>query len=99
MMETEGIPATPGQSPDAPAGTPAGQGRLGVAPMAARRGDSRPVTARTCGYDSPLGHMTLAERNGRIVGAWFDGQKYDRANLGASRPPARESGAREAAAA
>jgi methylated-DNA-[protein]-cysteine S-methyltransferase len=30
--------------------------------------------------------MTLAEHDGSIVGAWFDGQRHDRAHLGDSRP-------------
>jgi methylated-DNA-[protein]-cysteine S-methyltransferase len=29
--------------------------------------------------------MTLAERRGALVGAWFDGQAHDRAGLGSSR--------------
>lgn len=32
-------------------------------------------------YDSPLGGMTLASEDGKLIGLWFDGQKYDRAAL------------------
>jgi methylated-DNA-[protein]-cysteine S-methyltransferase len=41
--------------------------------------------ALTKGYDSPLGKMTLAERDGKLIGAWFDGQKHDRAHLDKNR--------------
>lgn len=44
------------------------------------------ICALTRAYASPIGEMTLAEREGRLVGAWFCGQRYDRANLGSSRP-------------
>ena len=33
-------------------------------------------------YGSPLGRMTMAARDGRIVGLWFRGQKHDRLGLG-----------------
>ena len=32
-------------------------------------------------YDSPLGKITLASRGCKLVGLWFDGQKYDRAGI------------------
>lgn len=48
--------------------------------------DSTDSRALTRAYASPLGMMTLAERDGRLVGAWYDGQKYDQAGLGPSRP-------------
>lgn len=40
--------------------------------------------ATTLTYDSPLGPITLAERDGALVGCWFSGQKYDEYNLGPS---------------
>lgn len=58
MKEMERIPATLGQSPDAAAGTPSGLGRDDVSPSATKRSNASPITALTCGYDSPLGHMT-----------------------------------------
>lgn len=33
-------------------------------------------------YDSPIGAMTIAERDGCLIGAWFDGQKHEFANIG-----------------
>lgn len=30
----------------------------------------------TATYNSPLGKITLAEKNGKLVGLWFDDQKY-----------------------
>jgi methylated-DNA-[protein]-cysteine S-methyltransferase len=86
MNEAEGIPFIPGQSHDTASGKPNGPGRDDLAPRAAQRSSGDSITALTCGYESPLGHMTLAECNGRIIGAWFDGQKHDRAHLGDSRP-------------
>lgn len=32
-------------------------------------------------YTSPIGRITMAERGGLLVGLWFDGQRFDRANL------------------
>lgn len=32
-------------------------------------------------YESPLGPMTMAERNGALFGLWFDGQVHDQAAL------------------
>lgn len=37
---------------------------------------------RTCHYDSPLGGITLASDGERLVGLWFDGQKYFPETLG-----------------
>lgn len=100
MNEAEGIPFMPGQSPDTASGKPNGPGRDVLAPRAAQRASDDSITTLTCGFESPLGHMTLAERDGRIVGAWFDGQRHDRAHLGDSRPAQPgESPALEAAAA
>jgi methylated-DNA-[protein]-cysteine S-methyltransferase len=42
--------------------------------------------ATTLTYDSPLGPVTLAERDGALVGLWFCGQKYDRHGLGEAVP-------------
>ena len=86
MKEMERIPATLGQGPDAAAGTPSELGRDDVSPSTAKCSNDSPITTLTCGFESPLGHMTLAERDGSIVGAWFDGQRHDRAHLGDSRP-------------
>lgn len=100
MRKAEGIPFTQGQGPDAATGTLSGLGRDDVSPRAAKRSNASPITTLTCGYDSPLGHITLAERDSCIVGAWFDGQRHDRAHLGDSRPAQPgESLALEAAAA
>ena len=81
MKEMEEVPATLGKGPDAAAGTPSELGLDDVSPSTAKRSNASPIIALTCGYDSPLGHMTLAERDGSIVGAWFDGQRHDRAHL------------------
>ncbi|BET21465.1 methylated-DNA--[protein]-cysteine S-methyltransferase [Solobacterium moorei] len=32
-------------------------------------------------YKSVLGNMTIATEDDRLVGLWFDGQKYDRWNI------------------
>lgn len=32
-------------------------------------------------YDSPLGRLLLAERDGALAGLWLEGQKYDRGSL------------------
>jgi methylated-DNA-[protein]-cysteine S-methyltransferase len=70
-----------GRERDGVVGARFGSGRTqGQAP-------SSPGPARealTLAYESPLGWMTLAQRDGKLVGACFDGQKHDRANLGAS---------------
>lgn len=34
-----------------------------------------------CKYESPLGWMTMASDGECLTGLWFDGQKYDKANL------------------
>ena len=34
------------------------------------------------GFDSPLGPLTLVSDGTRLIGLWFDGQKYDRSVLG-----------------
>lgn len=35
----------------------------------------------TDNYDSPIGPITLASDGTRLIGLWFDGQKYDRSTL------------------
>ena len=35
----------------------------------------------TAAYASPLGDMLLAEKDGALVGLWFEGQKYYRASI------------------
>lgn len=40
------------------------------------------VIATIRNYDSPLGPMTIAARDGALVGLWFCGQKYDCCGLG-----------------
>ena len=32
-------------------------------------------------YTSLLGDITIAIENDTLIGLWFDGQKYDRANV------------------
>ena len=32
-------------------------------------------------YTSVLGDITIATENDTLIGLWFDGQKYDRANV------------------
>ena len=32
-------------------------------------------------YSSPLGDMLLASKNNKLIGAWFEGQKYYSANI------------------
>lgn len=32
-------------------------------------------------YTSILGHITIAIEDDTLIGLWFDGQKYDRANI------------------
>ncbi len=70
-----------GRERDGVVGTCFGSGRTqGQAPSSPGPAQE----ALTLSYESPLGWMTLAQRDGKLVGAWFDGQKHDRANLGAS---------------
>lgn len=38
--------------------------------------------ALTCRHSTPLGDVTLAERDGSLVGLWFVGQRYDLLHLG-----------------
>lgn len=40
------------------------------------------TSAAATRYDSPIGPMTIAERDGHLIGAWFEGQKYELANIG-----------------
>ena len=42
-------------------------------------------------YVSPLGEITLAAHEGRLIGLWFAGQKYDRAGLDKLPPRAGEA--------
>ena len=32
-------------------------------------------------YSSPIGRITIAERDGLIAGLWFDGQRFERSIL------------------
>ena len=44
--------------------------------MTHRHTQTRPTPLARCGYDSPLGRMTLAASAQGLAGLWFDGQKH-----------------------
>ncbi len=39
----------------------------------------------TAHYDSPLGGIRLVEKDGKLAGLWFDGQKYYLGSLGSEK--------------
>lgn len=47
----------------------------------------------TAYYDSPLGRIRLAEKDGKLAGLWFVGQKYDLGSLGPEELTEREDSA------